>query len=45
MGFSTNSGWASGNSDLFSIPRVYMSDFYDMNEFIRRMTTPEYNKH
>ncbi|MBD8047211.1 MULTISPECIES: polysaccharide deacetylase family protein [Clostridium] len=45
MGFSTNSGWASGNSDLFSIPRVYMSDFYDMNEFIRRMTTPEYDKH
>lgn len=42
MGFSTDSGWASGKDDLFSIPRVYMSDFYDMNEFIRRMTTPNY---
>ncbi|ARC83825.1 polysaccharide deacetylase family protein [Clostridium argentinense CDC 2741] len=42
MGFSTDSGWASGDDDLFSIPRVYMSDFYDMDEFIRRMTTPKY---
>ncbi|WP_454052736.1 polysaccharide deacetylase family protein [Clostridium sp. Marseille-Q7071] len=42
MGFSTDSGWASGDDDLFSIPRVYMSDFYDLDEFIRRMTTPKY---
>ncbi|HCQ89937.1 MAG TPA: xylanase deacetylase [Clostridium sp.] len=42
MGFSTDSGWASGDDDLFSIPRVYMSDFYDLDEFIRRVTTPKY---
>lgn len=42
MGFSTDSGWASGDDDLFSIPRVYLSDFYDLDEFIRRVTTPKY---
>lgn len=42
LGFSTDSGWANGNSPSYAIPRVYMSDFYDLDEFINRVTNPNY---
>lgn len=42
LGLSTDSGWANGSSPLYAVPRVYMSDFYDLDEFINRVTNPNY---
>lgn len=42
LGLSTDSGFATGKSPLYAVPRVYMSDFYSLDEFINRVTNPNY---
>lgn len=43
MAFTTNSGWANKKQGIYKLDRVYISANYSMNEFIRRITNPNYN--
>lgn len=42
MAFTTNKGWAAPNQNPFLLTRVYCYANMGMNEFIRRMTNPNY---
>nr|WP_313885214.1 polysaccharide deacetylase family protein [Clostridium sp. DJ247] len=43
MAFTTVSGWANKTQGIYILNRVYVSSNLGMNEFIRRLTNPDYN--
>jgi hypothetical protein len=43
MAFTTNSGWSNKDQGIYNLNRVYISANYSMDEFIRRITNPNYN--
>lgn len=43
LGFTINSGWANGESNLFEIQRVYVNGNASMDVFKERINNPNYN--
>ncbi|GAA0743948.1 polysaccharide deacetylase family protein [Clostridium oceanicum] len=44
MAVTTEGGWTSKDNGIYTLNRVYVSSLYSMDEFIRRITNPDYNK-
>jgi peptidoglycan/xylan/chitin deacetylase (PgdA/CDA1 family) len=42
MAFSMDRGWSNTNNGIYKLHRVYMSAFYSMNTFVKRVTNPQY---
>lgn len=42
MAFSMDRGWSKTNNGIYKLHRVYISAFYDMNTFVKRVTNPQY---
>jgi peptidoglycan/xylan/chitin deacetylase (PgdA/CDA1 family) len=42
MALSMDQGWSNKNNGIYKLHRVYISAFYDMNTFEKRVTNPQY---